>query len=127
MSSQLVQLEMPDGQVIWATVAEEDGPSDSGIGDRFAEKLHGFHESLQVVAENVRDAVAAARPDEVSVEFGLELATGESGVVAALVGGSGKAAFKVTLTWNGSSAEQATAAAPATAAATVPAPQPARN
>ncbi|HEY9374131.1 CU044_2847 family protein [Streptomyces sp.] len=120
MSSQLVQLEMPDGRFIWATVAEDDGPSDSGLGDRFAEKLHGFHESLQVVATNVRDAVATARPDEVSVEFGLELAAGESGVVAALVGGSGKAAFKVTLTWNGS----AQSAAPTP---TLPSPSSAQN
>ncbi|MFI8520847.1 CU044_2847 family protein [Streptomyces sp. NPDC085481] len=101
MSSQLVQLEMPDGQVLWATVAEEDGPSDSGLGERLTEKLHGFQESLQVVATNVRDAVASARPDEVSVEFGLELAVGSEGVMAAVVGGSGKAAFTVTLTWNG--------------------------
>ncbi|MGW7368625.1 hypothetical protein ACWGI8_35670 [Streptomyces sp. NPDC054841] len=28
--SQLVQLEMPDGQVIWATAGEDDGPS--GLG-----------------------------------------------------------------------------------------------
>ncbi|WOX20439.1 CU044_2847 family protein [Streptomyces solicathayae] len=123
MSSQLVQLEMPDGQVLWATVAEDDGPSDSGLGDRLTEKLHGFHESLQVVATNVRDAVASARPDEVSVEFGLELAAGESGVVAALVGGSGKAAFKVTLTWNG----VAEHAAPAPQAATGPVPVPASS
>jgi hypothetical protein len=99
--SQLVQLEMPDGQIIWATVDEDEGPSDSGIGDRIVEKLHGFQDSLQIVASNVRSAVATARPDEVSVEFGLELAVGKDGVMAALVGGSGKAAFKVTLSWSG--------------------------
>ncbi|MGW4163157.1 CU044_2847 family protein [Streptomyces sp. NPDC004788] len=101
MSSQLVQLEMPDGQTVWATVAGDDGPSDSGLGDRLVEKVHGFQESLRVVATNVRDAVASARPDEVSVEFGIELAVGKEGVMAAVVGGSGTAAFKVTLTWNG--------------------------
>ncbi|MFG1663910.1 CU044_2847 family protein [Streptomyces sp. Y7] len=102
--SQLVRLQMPDDQVIWATVDEGDGPSDSGLGERITEKLEGFHESLQTVASNVRSAVASARPDQASVEFGLELAAGESGIVAAVVGGSGKAAFKVTLTWNGQGA-----------------------
>jgi hypothetical protein len=99
--SQLVRLQMPDEKVIWATVDEGDGPSDSGLGERITEKLDGFQEALQTVASNVRNAVASARPDETSVEFGLELAVGESGIVAAVVGGSGKAAFKVTLTWNG--------------------------
>ncbi|MFC9398224.1 CU044_2847 family protein [Streptomyces sp. NPDC057027] len=99
--SQLVRLQMPDEKVIWATVDEEEGPSDSGLGEQIAEKLDGFQEALQTVASNVRNAVASARPDEISVEFGLELAVGESGIVAAVVGGSGKAAFKVTLTWSG--------------------------
>lgn len=97
--SQLMRLEMPDGQEFWAMVDAVAGPSDSGLGDRFTEKLHGFEESLRTVATNVRHAVATARPDEVSVEFGLELAVAEHGVVAALVGGGGTAAFKVTLTW----------------------------
>ncbi|MFJ8648420.1 CU044_2847 family protein [Streptomyces sp. NPDC093546] len=99
--SQPVRLEMPDGQVIWATVAEEGGPSDSGIGERLVERLEGFQQSLRAVAVNTRAAVAGAMPDEVTVEFGLELAAGQDGVVAAVVGGSGKAAFKITLKWNG--------------------------
>ncbi|MFD7691265.1 CU044_2847 family protein [Streptomyces sp. NPDC059781] len=114
--SQLVRLRMPDEQVIWATVDEGDGPSDSGLGERITERLEGFQESLQAVASNVRNAVAKARPDEVSVEFGLELAAGENGLVAALAGGSGKAAFKVTLSWKGE---------PATVTPVVP-PQPAQ-
>ncbi|MFI8301465.1 CU044_2847 family protein [Streptomyces nigra] len=113
--SQLVRLQMPDEQVIWATVDEGDGPSDSGLGEQITEKLEGFQESLRTVASNVRSAVAEARPDGISVEFGLELAAAETGIVAALVGGSGKAAFKVTLNWSG---------APAAPAAPVVPPQP---
>ncbi|MER5882923.1 CU044_2847 family protein [Streptomyces sp. NPDC001941] len=98
---ELVRLEMPDGQLVWATVAEDTGPGDVGLGERVVEKLQGFHESLRAVATNVRDAVAPARPDEVSVEFGVELAVGRDGVMAALVGAGGSAAFTVTLTWSG--------------------------
>ncbi|MER8073268.1 CU044_2847 family protein [Streptomyces sp. NPDC094034] len=118
--SQLVRLRMPDDQVIWATVDEGDGPSDAGLGERITERLDGFQESLQIVASNVRNAVAAARPDEVSVEFGLELAAGNDGIVAALVGGSGKAAFKVTLSWGAQGA-------PAVPAAPVVPPRPERD
>ncbi|MEV7815567.1 hypothetical protein AB0P05_33365 [Streptomyces flaveolus] len=48
--SQLVRLQMPDEQVIWATIDEGDGPSDSGLGERITEKLEGFQESLRTVA-----------------------------------------------------------------------------
>ncbi|MFJ3658274.1 CU044_2847 family protein [Streptomyces nigra] len=113
--SQLVRLQMPDEQVIWATIDEDEGPSDSGLGERITEKLEGFQESLRTVASNVRSAVAEARPDAISVEFGLELAAADTGIVAALVGGSGKAAFKVTLSWSG---------APAAPPAPVVPPQP---
>jgi hypothetical protein len=99
--SQLVQLEMPDGQSVWAMVEAPDGPSDAGLGETAVEKLHGFQESLRALAANTRSAVAAAQPHEVTVEFGLELTVGKAGVFAALVGAGGKAAVKVTLKWVG--------------------------
>ncbi|MFG1807821.1 CU044_2847 family protein [Streptomyces sp. NPDC049040] len=95
---QAVQLEMPDGHLLWATV-DEQGPTDSGLRDDLVDKLQGFQESVRAVAMNTRRAVAAARPDEVSIEFGMELAAGKDGLVAAIVGAGGTAAFNVTLTW----------------------------
>ncbi|MFD7735783.1 CU044_2847 family protein [Kitasatospora phosalacinea] len=99
MQQQLIELAMPDGQTVWALVDGPSGPRDSGLGDQLATRLEGLQESLHAVAANVRSAVAAARPDEVSVEFGLELAAGRGGVVAALTGVGGKATFKVALKW----------------------------
>ena len=95
--SELIKVELPDGQTVWAHV-EPDGPRDVGFGTR-AMKLHGFTEALQAVATNVRDAVRAARPNEVSVEFGIELSVGEEGLVAALAGVSGTTTLNVTMTW----------------------------
>ena len=108
--ARLVQLEMPDGQLLWAMIEVPEGPSDAGVVDAVTEKLHGFNESLHTLATSVRSAVSGVRPDEVTVEFGLELAAGRTGVVAALVGGSGKAAFKVTLKWTSGGTELAPAA-----------------
>ncbi|MEV7215463.1 CU044_2847 family protein [Kitasatospora cineracea] len=96
---QLIELAMPDGQAVWALVDGPSGPRDTGLGEQLGTRLEGLQESLHAVATNVRSAVAAARPDEVSVEFGLELAAGRGGVVAALTGVGGKATFKVTLKW----------------------------
>ncbi|MGW3746639.1 CU044_2847 family protein [Streptomyces sp. NPDC005146] len=95
---QLVELAMPDGQVIWAVI-EARGPRDTGLGDQIVQKLEGFQQSLQAVAANVRSALAASQPEEVCVEFGLELAAGKNGMVAALAGVGGKATFKVALKW----------------------------
>ncbi|MFE0460449.1 CU044_2847 family protein [Kitasatospora sp. NPDC058965] len=98
---QFVQLALPDGQLIWASVERAGGPRDTGLGDQLAKRIDGFQESLQAVATNVRDAVAKVGPHEVSVEFGLELAATEHGVVAAVTGVGGKATFKVALKWTG--------------------------
>jgi hypothetical protein len=104
--SELVQLEMPDGQFVWAMIEPLHGPSDVGVAEAVVEKLHGFHESLCALAVNARSAVAAAKPHEATVEFGLELSVGKDGVFAALVGAGGKAAVKVSLKWT---ADQGTA------------------
>ncbi|WP_406165098.1 hypothetical protein OIE52_50460 [Streptomyces canus] len=101
MAQQPIELAMPDGQMVWAMV-ERQGPRDTGLGDQVAQRIEGFQESLHAVAANVRTAVATVRPDEVGVEFGLELAAGKHGVVAALTGVGGKATFKVTLKWTAS-------------------------
>jgi hypothetical protein len=98
LAQQPIELAMPDGQLVWAMV-ERQGPRDTGLGDQVAQRIEGFQESLHAVAANVRTAVAAVRPDEVGVEFGLELAASKHGVVAALTGVGGKATFKVTLKW----------------------------
>lgn len=111
---QPIELAMPDGQVVWAMV-ERQGPRDTGFGEQVAQRIEGFQQSLHAVAENVRAAVATARPEEVSVEFGLELAAGKHGVVAALTGIGGKATFKVAMKWT----TPAPNATPSSQAATV--------
>ncbi|MEU9288803.1 CU044_2847 family protein [Streptomyces sp. NPDC048275] len=98
---QLVEVQLSDGQVIWARVEAPPGPQDSGFFDGGVRALRGFDTVLRSVADNVREAVAQAGPDEVSVELGVELALGKDGLVAALAGTSGSAAVKVTLSWSG--------------------------
>ncbi|MGW5058621.1 CU044_2847 family protein [Streptomyces sp. NPDC004096] len=100
---QLVEVQLPDGEVVWAHVESPSGPQDSGLFDGGLQALRGFDQTLRSVAANVRQSVAQAAPEEVSVEFGVELAVGKDGLVAALAGTSGKAAIKVTLSWSGPS------------------------
>ncbi|WP_326816202.1 hypothetical protein OIE61_44270 [Streptomyces sp. NBC_01762] len=122
---QAVELVMPDGQVVWAMVERQGGPRDTGFGEQVAQKIEGFQQSLQAVTANVRTAVAAGQPDEVSVEFGLELAAGKHGVVAALAGVGGKATFKVGLKWTAQAPGTVASPSGGTAAAPPVPPSPA--
>ncbi|GIG59659.1 hypothetical protein Lfu02_40310 [Longispora fulva] len=102
---ELVELKLPDGQLIWARVEPDMSPRDVGLGSRLL-TLDGLEETLRAIATNVRSGLRAARPDETSVEFGLELALGgQGGVVAALVGVGGKATIKVNLKWTAETEE----------------------
>ncbi|MER5358663.1 CU044_2847 family protein [Streptomyces sp. NPDC002785] len=111
--SRITRIEMPDGTPVWARIsgAEElakpaRGPAftDIGYGD-FAEQVQARVESLQAVVTSVAHSLAeplrAVRPDEVSVEFGIELTAKAGKVVGLLADGEAKGGIKVTLTWSG--------------------------
>jgi hypothetical protein len=100
--SKATELVMPDGQVIWALV-ESTGPINVGLASR-VENLHGLTETLQGVAANVKSGLAGLRPDSTTVEFGIAIAAGNHGLVAALCGVGGSASLTVTLCWNGGEA-----------------------
>lgn len=113
--ARITRIEMPDGTPVWARIsgAEEldrpapgAGPTytDTGFGD-IADQVQARVESLQGVVTSVARSLAvplrAVRPDEVSVEFGIELTAKSGRIVGLLADGEAKGAIKVTLTWNG--------------------------
>ncbi|MFE7790872.1 CU044_2847 family protein [Streptomyces sp. NPDC057460] len=113
--ARITRIELPDGTPVWARIsgAEElrrtpagSGLSytDTGFSD-FADQVQARVESLQGVVTGVARSLAeplrAVRPDEVSVEFGIELTAKAGKVVGLLADGEAKGAIKVTLTWNG--------------------------
>ncbi|MET8325785.1 CU044_2847 family protein [Streptomyces sp. NPDC005181] len=131
--ARITRIELPDGTPVWARIsgAEElerrpagNGLSytDTGFPD-FADQVQARVESLQGVvigvARSLAEPLRAVRPDEVSVEFGIELTAKAGKVVGLLADGEAKGAIKVTLTWNGGGPPvtpqvPAQAAAPAT-------------
>ncbi|MFB7214503.1 CU044_2847 family protein [Streptomyces sp. NPDC056255] len=111
--ARITRIEMPDGTEVWARIsgAEElaqsgSGPSFADIGaGNIADRVQARVESLQGVVTSVARSLAeplrAVRPDEVSVEFGIELTAKSGKVVGLLADGEAKGSIKVTLTWNG--------------------------
>ncbi|MFF9071120.1 CU044_2847 family protein [Streptomyces sp. NPDC014646] len=147
--ARIARIEMPDGTPVWARVsgAEEltrpaRGPAFTDIGYAdFVDQVQARVESLNAVVTSVARSLAeplrAVRPDEVSVEFGIELTAKAGKVVGLLADGEAKGGITVTLTWHGGGppvepaspaqggAQGAGGAPGGTAAGTPPVPPPA--
>jgi Trypsin-co-occurring domain 1 len=103
--SRLVEFPLQDGGTVLVQVDEAAaGPATRGLGDRrlvteraqqtFEQAITRVQPAAQALISRLR-ALADA-PDEVGVEFGLELSA-EAGAFIAMA--SSTANFKVTLTW----------------------------
>ncbi|MEU0966636.1 CU044_2847 family protein [Streptomyces sp. NPDC005917] len=109
-ATRIARVRLPDGTPVWARIsgAEELAvpPGELSFTDTgFAERVEATVESLNSlvggVARSLAEPLRAVRPDEVSVEFGIELTAKAGRVVGLLADGEAKAAITVTLTWNG--------------------------
>ncbi|MER5440065.1 CU044_2847 family protein [Streptomyces sp. NPDC002790] len=108
--TRVARIALPDGTPVWARIsgsADELGVpegelsfSDTGFTDRVEASVESLHGLVTGVARSLARPLRAVRPDEVSVEFGVELTAKAGKVVGLLADGEAKAGIKVTLTWN---------------------------
>lgn len=101
-----VSVRLPSGQVIEVAVNDAvdlrpSGPRDVGLGDAVVQimQLPDFVETVDGVLTMVRSAVSKARPDSVSVEFGVEISVKAGKLVSVLADAGGKCQLKLTATW----------------------------
>lgn len=112
-STRVARIELPDGTPVWARIsgaeelayAEELSYTDTGFHDRVEASVESLHSLITGVARSLSGPLSAVRPDEVSVEFGIELTAKAGKVVGLLADGEAKAALTVTLTWSGGPSE----------------------
>ncbi|MFF8714122.1 CU044_2847 family protein [Streptomyces sp. NPDC015184] len=71
------------------------------MSDRVQARVESLHGVVTGVARSLAEPLRSVRPDEVSVEFGIELTAKAGKVVGLLADGEAKGSIKVTLTWNG--------------------------
>jgi hypothetical protein len=108
--SEVVPVTLPSGHTILARVQVE-GPVDVGAGARLRNlAITDLRETVEGVTQSVAQALRRVRPDEVSVEFGVELAVKTGKLTSVLAEGSGKASIKLTLTWSDGDALRSSAA-----------------
>lgn len=97
--SRLIQVQLPTGQTIWANVA--DGPADVSASQTLRRlPLEDLQETIEGVTQTIAEAAERVRPDEVSLEFGLELSLKTGKLTSVLAEAAGKASLRLTLTWN---------------------------
>ncbi|WP_411103944.1 CU044_2847 family protein [Streptomyces sp. cmx-4-9] len=118
MERKIQQIELPGGETVLARVGvlhPEDLPDgawqpayeDVGALEHLAARVEQLNELVSGIGSAVLDAALAARPDEVSATFGIELVAKPGKAVALLADGEAKAALSVTLTWRPRGQEQA--------------------
>ncbi|MFG2451285.1 CU044_2847 family protein [Streptomyces sp. M41(2017)] len=129
--TRIARIEMPDGTPVWARISgadeleEQSGElslSDVAFGDRVEAQVESLQSVITSVARSLAAPLRAVRPDEVSVEFGIELTAKAGKVVGLLADGEAKAGITVTLTWNGGPPDLDDTAAPPHAGASPGAP-----
>ncbi|MFD9320427.1 CU044_2847 family protein [Streptomyces sp. NPDC060053] len=106
--TRVARIALPDGTPVWARIsgAGELSPpgrlsySDTGFAERVEASVESLHALVTGVARSLAEPLRAVRPDEVSVEFGIELTAKAGKVVGLLADGEAKAGITVTLTWN---------------------------
>lgn len=114
MNRGIREVELPGGETVLAAVSvlepddvpavqagDEDEFEDTGALDTLTARVAGLGELVSGVGTAVLDAARAARPDEVSATFGVEIAVKPGKAVALLADGEAKSSISVTLTWNG--------------------------
>lgn len=107
--TRVARIALPDGTPVWARISgagELSAPSgrlsysDTGFTERVEASVESLHALVTGVARSLAEPLRAVRPDEVSVEFGIELTAKAGKVVGLLADGEAKAGITVTLTWH---------------------------
>jgi hypothetical protein len=124
-------VEMPDGTPVWARISgaevleQPSGElrfSDVGAGAHVAARVEDLKDVVASVARSLAGPLRAVRPDEVSVEFSIELTAKPGKVVGLIADGEAKGGITVTLSWHGAPPDLTAPPALPLAPATAPVP-----
>ena len=101
-----VPIKLANGKVIYAeatTLAGKAGKERDVASRRIdlePQELSNIMQAIEGIASSVYSCLERVRPQEASVEFGLEIGVESGNLTALLVKASGKANLKITLKWS---------------------------
>ncbi|MEJ3750059.1 CU044_2847 family protein [Actinomycetes bacterium KLBMP 9797] len=97
--SGLLRIELPTGQQVWANVSAN-GPADVSLPQAMHKlDLEDLRNTIAGVTQSVHAAIETVQPDQLSVEFGVELAMKTGKLTSVLAEVSGNASLKITMSW----------------------------
>lgn len=100
MDYQVLPLDVGDGREILVEVrTDTSGEQDVGVLPDLS--FDGVVDSIEAITQKLTTALAKARPDSATLEFGIDVGLESGQLTALLVKGSGTAAIKITLVWEG--------------------------
>jgi len=106
--AEIVEVMLPDGQIIHARLPGTDEVRDIGFDKARALVLDGLQNTVRAIVDNLHPVLERHAPDEVGVEFGLELAARSGKVVSVLAEASATSSIKIQLTWRANHPAEAT-------------------
>jgi len=101
MEHRIVDVQLPNGACALVRAVDIDGAA-SGATKTSALSAFDFQEvarTLEGLSVAVREALATAAPDRVTLELGLELAVKSGKLTGLVVEGQGTGSLTVTLAW----------------------------
>jgi hypothetical protein len=108
-----VKADLGNGQVVQVAVQTTTGDpeTDVSILDALRRRdqpfpFDGVTSSIEAIAKKVTAALASAKPEKATVEFGIDIGVETGGLTGLLAKGTGTATLKITLEWSGDSSEQ---------------------
>jgi Trypsin-co-occurring domain 1 len=103
---QVVPLNIGEGREILVEVrTETSGEQDVGVLPDLS--FDSVVDSIEAITQKLTAALATARPDSATLEFGIDVGLEAGQLTALLVKGSGTATVKITLVWEGTTPDGA--------------------
>jgi hypothetical protein len=97
--TRVIPLELADGTIVQVEVTPI-GEQQVGFQKRpFKEATEAIRAVAKELANELTGALQEAKPNKISVKFGLEIALESGELTTLLVKGSGKANLEITLEW----------------------------
>lgn len=97
--AQTIKVELSDGTIVLMDYSDTegyDGPVSAQTMIYAAKKTFGVIKSL---ANDIKEQIAAAKPDKASIEFGIELTKKDGDIFSKICNVEGKGSVKITLEW----------------------------
>ncbi|MEN8907481.1 MAG: CU044_2847 family protein [Clostridiales bacterium] len=92
-----IPVKISDDQVVLLEVSNESEDTDVGIIDNL--NLDPVLESIKLLSKKIGVIIKEVSPDRASIQFGIGINLGSTGLTACIIKGESKANLKISIEW----------------------------